>query len=72
MASGEDVPYESGYYYKEQEDDSNISSFFIEVGAVVKAPSDVHIDANEKERGTVGVEVTDKSSVVDISANMAD
>lgn len=70
MSSGEDVSYEGCYYYKEKEDNADISCFFIEVGAVIQASADVKINANEKEGGTVCVEVSDKSSEVNISADV--
>lgn len=72
MSSGKDVAHEGCYYGQEEEDHPNVSCFFVQVGAVVQASSDVKIDANEEERCTVGMYVPDKSAVVDVSANVGD
>lgn len=70
MSSGEDVTDEGGYYYKKEENNANISCLFIEIRSIVKAASDVYINADEKERCSVGMYVTDKSAVVNVSADV--
>lgn len=42
----------------------------MEVGAVIQASSDVEVNADEKEGGSICVEVTDKSAVVNVAADM--
>lgn len=59
MSSWEDVAYESSYHYQKQKDHPHVPGFFIEIGAVVKTPSDVQIDADEEEGGSVSVEIPD-------------
>lgn len=71
MSSGKDIAYESSYYYQEKEDYPDGSCFFLEVGAVVEATADVHVDADEEEGCTISMNVTNKSSVVYISANVS-
>lgn len=70
MSPGEDVAHECGYYHEEEENDPNVSSLFIKIGAVVKSPANVEVDADEKEGGSIGVHVADYSAKVDVSADM--
>lgn len=70
MTSGEDVSYECGYHNQEEEDNSNVSCFFVEVGAVVETSADVKVDADKEEGCAVGVHVSNKSAVVYVSTDV--
>jgi len=70
LSSREDVAYESSYHCKKQENNTDVSSFFIEVRAIIKASSDMQVDANKEERCAVGVYVSDKSAVVYVPADV--
>jgi len=59
LASGQDVTNKGSHYYKEEEDDTDVSCLFVEVGAVIKSSSDVHINTDEEERRAVSVYVPD-------------
>jgi len=59
LSSRKDITNKGGYYYKQEEDNTYVSCFFVEVGTVVKPPSDVHIDADEEERCAVGMYISD-------------
>lgn len=72
MSSGEDIANEGCYYGEEKKDNSDVSSFFIYIGAIVEASADVKIDADEEKRCAVGMEVADYSAVVDVSADVGD
>lgn len=72
LSSGKDVPYKGCSYHEEEEDNTNVSCLFVKVGTIVKASTDVEIDANEKERGSVGMEVADEPTVVYVSTNVSD
>lgn len=59
MSSGEDVANKGSHYYEEEEDNAHVSCLFVEVGPVIKAPSNVHINTDEEERCPVSVHIPD-------------
>ena len=72
LTSGENVTYKGGYYCEEKENYSDISGLFIQVRAVVKASSDVEVDADKEEGCSVGVYVANYSAVVYIPTDVGD
>lgn len=59
LSSGQDVAHKGGYYYEKEEDNTYVSCFLIQVGAVVQASSNVEVNADEEERRAVSVYVPD-------------
>ena len=72
LSSWENIAYEGCCYYKEEKYNADISCFFVEVGAVVESSPDVKINTNKEERGPVGMEVADKSSVIYVPTDVCD
>ena len=72
MSSGEDIANKGSYHYQEEKYNPNVSCLFVQIGAIVKASSDVEVKADKEERGTVGVEVSNESAVIDVSADVGD
>jgi len=59
LSSREDVANKGGHHYKQEENNAYVSCLFVEVGAVIKSSSDMHIDADEEEGCAVGVHISD-------------
>lgn len=74
LSSWKDITKESGSHHNNINNDTNRSekSTRRTVRTVVDTTTDVKVDENEEERSTVSVEVTDNSTVVNITHNVLD
>lgn len=70
LAPRKNVPNKGGHHSQEKEDNSDISGFFVKIGAVVEASPDVKVDTDEEKRSAVGVHVSDEPPISDVPANM--
>lgn len=70
MASGKNISNEGSHYRQEEEYNADISGFLVDKGAIVKASSDMGVQANEKERCAISVHVTNESAVIYVSADV--
>jgi len=58
LSPRENIANEGSYHDKKEEDNSDVSGLFVKVRPVVETSPNMHIDADEEERCTVSMHIS--------------
>lgn len=67
LSPRKNITHKSGYYYKQEQDYTNISSMHKNIRTIVNTTPDMEIKTDKKQRSTISVHSTQKSAIIYIS-----